>query len=292
MNGTILKNGVTLRWINTAGFQIRLCSGKVILVDPWLDSADIFPLPLSEIDQVDYILLSHIHFDHAEDIEAILQKFPNARLFVGDLSTDALCHWQHINLNQIYRIHSGERYEFDDVTFEVFAGRHTENAKGCYRIDNITADPKSLSDWYGSMELLNFLITASDGTKIVIWGGMTSPDQKYRLRDLRPDLALMHVSPKQDFAEFAQLIRYMGPQVVIPHHYDLVEPLFRKKPKLMDLMLSEDAKEKFLVNGEFSGSRFLEEFRRCVEDSLEGSTLIVLDHHKWYRFGLAIATTN
>lgn len=289
MNGTILKNGITMRWINTAGFEIHLSNGAVILVDPWLDHADIYPLPLSEIDRADYVLLSHIHFDHAQDIAALLKKFPKAKLFVGDLSTDALCQWQHINLNQIYRIHSGERYEFDDLTIDLFAGRHTENARGCYREDNLTNDPQSLSDWYGSMELLNFLITADDGTKIVVWGGMTSPDQKYRLHGLKPDLALMHVSPKQDFSEFVQLIKSMGAQVVIPHHYDLVEPLFREKPQLMDLMLSEEAKRKFLVGGVFSGKLFIEEFRRCIEENVTGSTLMELEHHKWYRFGLAAA---
>ena len=289
MNGTFLNSGVTMRWINTAGFEIRLNNGKVILTDPWLDSADIYPLPISEITQVDYILLSHIHIDHAEDIGALLEKFPQAKLFVGDLSTDALCRWQHINLNQIYRIHSGERYEFDDLTLDVFAGRHTENAKGCYREDNITDDPQSLSDWYGSMELLNFLVTAADGTKIAVWGGMTSPDQKYRLHGLKPDIALMHVSPKQDFTEFSQLVKSMGAQVVIPHHYDLVEPLFRSKPQLVDLMLSEDAKKKFLVDGILNGERFISEFRRCIEENVPGAALTELEHHRWYRFGLAMS---
>ena len=289
MNGTFLNSGVTMRWINTAGFEIRLNNGKVILTDPWLDSADIYPLPISEITQVDYILLSHIHIDHAEDIGALLEKFPQAKLFVGDLSTDALCRWQHINLSQIYRIHSGERYEFDDLTLDVFAGRHTENAKGCYREDNVTEDPQSLSDWYGSMEILNFMITAADGTKIAVWCGMTSPDQKYRLRGLKPDIALMHVSPKQNFTEFSQLVKSMGAQVVIPHHYDLVEPLFRSKPQLVDLMLSEDAKKKFLVDGVFSGERFIGEFRRCIDENVPGAALMELEHHRWYRFGLAVS---
>ena len=231
---TMLDNGVRVRWLNTAGFEMVLPGGAHLLVDPWLDSSDVYPFPLEKIERADYILLSHVHFDHAQDIAAILAKFPKARLFVGDLSVDALCREQRVSLTNVYRVRPGEEYQFDDVKINVYAGRHTENARGVYRpaeFDSDVSSLDSLTGWYGSMELQNYLITAADGTRVLVWAGQTTPDQKYRFAGLRPDVACMHLSPKQDPEVFAGLVQAIGAKVVVPHHHDLTEPLLRSRPE-------------------------------------------------------------
>ena len=55
---TMLDNGVRVRWLNTAGFEMVLPGGAHLLVDPWLDSSDVYPFPLEKIERADYILLS------------------------------------------------------------------------------------------------------------------------------------------------------------------------------------------------------------------------------------------
>ncbi len=287
----MLHNGVKLRWLNTAGFEIVLPSGAHLLTDPWLDSSDVYPFPLDRIERADYILLSHIHFDHAQDVGRLLEKFPKARLFVGDLSTDALCQWQHVSLTNVYRVRSGEEYIFDDVKLNVYAGRHTENAKGAYRPATFAEEASSLdslSGWWGSLELHNYLITTGDGTRILIWAGQTTPDQKYRFQGLKPDIAVMHLSPKQDPAAFADMVKAMGAQVVIPHHYDMTEHLFASHPELIELMLPPAAKESCLVDGKFSTAAFVGSFDRALKAQVPYADMLELEHHKWYRFGLAV----
>ena len=81
---------------------------------------------------------------------------------MGDLSVDALCAQQHVSLTNVYRVRPGEEYEFDDVKINVYAGRHTENAKGVYRPEKFAENVDSLDSitgWYGSLELQNYLIT-------------------------------------------------------------------------------------------------------------------------------------
>lgn len=287
---TMLNNGIKIRWLNTAGFEVILPGGAHLLVDPWLESSDVYPISLDEIERADYILLSHIHFDHAQDVAAVLKKFPKARLFVGDLSTDALCQWQHVSLTNIYRVRSGEEYVFDDVKINVYAGRHTENVKGAYRPEKFSDDHNSLdsiSGWYGSLELHNYLITANDGTRVLIWAGQTTPDQKYRFQGLKPDIAVMHLSPKQNPAVFADMVKAMGAQVVIPHHYDLTEPLFNARPELIDVMLPASAKEAYLVDGKFSTAAFVSSFDKALKEIVPYADMMELEHHKWYRFGLS-----
>ncbi len=287
----ILNAGIQLRWFNTAGFEMVLPGGAHLLVDPWLDSSDLYPFPLEKVERADYILLSHVHFDHAQDIERVLAKFPKAKLFIGDLSIDALCKVQHVSLTNIYRVRNGDEYTFDDVNIKVYGGRHTENSKGAYRPEQFDSDQSSLNSltgYYGSMELQNYLITAADGTKVLVWGGQTTADQKYRLRQLYPDVALMHLSPKQDPYVFAQTISFILPKVVIPHHYDLTKPLFDGNPKLMDLMLSPEAKAKYVVDGEFNYSAFVGAYADKIAEVCPAVHMMEIEHHKWYRFGLAV----
>lgn len=69
----------TLTWHGHAAFEIVTPKGKVLMIDPWLknpvnpnakDGKD----PLQTIAKVDYIILTHGHFDHVGDAVAIAKK--------------------------------------------------------------------------------------------------------------------------------------------------------------------------------------------------------------------------
>lgn len=292
MKTTFLQNGIRLRWLNTAGFEIVMSNGRHILLDPFL-SGDIgglscWPVELDSIENCEYLLLSHIHFDHGADVERIQKKFPGLKLFVGDLSADPLCTTQEIDCCRMYRVRPGEKYQFDDLTIEIFAGRHTEASKGVYRKKTVKPDGSfDAAMWYGSLELQNYLLTLCDGTRILVWAGMTSEDQMYRFAGLNPDIALMHVSPKQSFDEFARLTAAIGPKVIIPHHYDCTEVLFQAVPAAMNQM-SEENRKKFVVDNVFQFPLYLQSLGEACRQRNPGSDLLLVEHHKWYRFGFCV----
>ena len=69
----------TITWHGHAAFEIVTPNGVVILIDPWLtnpvnpkakDKGD----PLADLKKVDYILITHGHFDHVGDAVAIAKK--------------------------------------------------------------------------------------------------------------------------------------------------------------------------------------------------------------------------
>jgi len=73
-----------LTWYGHAAFEIVTPGGKVLMIDPWLnnpmnpaakDNKD----PLASIKKVDYILITHGHFDHIADAVALGRK-TSARL--------------------------------------------------------------------------------------------------------------------------------------------------------------------------------------------------------------------
>jgi len=289
---TLVNKGLKIRWFNTAGFEMIIPGGAHILVDPWLDSASIYSFPLDQVERADYILLSHVHYDHAQDIERILAKFPKAKLLMGEMSIQALCREQHVSLTNIYRVRNGDEYQFDDVNFKIYGGRHTENAKGVYLPEKWDTERHSLDSetgWFGSLELQQYLITANDGTSVLIWGGQTTADQKYRLQNLHPDLAVLHLSPKQDPDVFGEMVKFIGPKAVIPHHYDLAKPLMEERPELLQIMLSEEQRAKYTVNGQFDDEAFVSAFGEALKKWCPTAVMLRLDHHKWYSFGLACA---
>lgn len=288
------NNGGLIRWINTAGFELVMSNGKHILLDPFLsgnvDGVLCHPMELEEIKQCDYLLLSHIHIDHAADVARIQEKFPAVVIFVGDLSADPLCEWLNINCARICRVRSGEVYEFDDLLVEVFAGRHTESPRGYYRGAKKFRNQDgsvSLSDWFGNLELNNYRLTLCDGTRIMVWAGMTSQDQKNRLRGVRSDIALMHVSPKQDFDQFARLVEAMGTRIVIPHHYDFTEGFFKMMPEAMKDM-SRENQEHFIENGAFRMDWYMDALGKAVQEQCPATDLMMLEHHRWYSFGFGV----
>ena len=288
------NNGGLIRWINTAGFELVMSNGKHILLDPFLsgnvDGVLCHPMELEEIKQCDYLLLSHIHIDHAADVARIQEKFPDVVIFVGDLSADPLCEWLNINCARICRVRSGEVYEFDDLLVEVFAGRHTESPRGYYRGAKKFRNQDgsvSLSDWFGNLELNNYRLTLCDGTRIMVWAGMTSQDQKNRLRGVRSDIALMHVSPKQDFDQFARLVEAMGIRIVIPHHYDFTEGFFKMMPEAMKDM-SRENQEHFIENGAFRMDWYMDALGKAVQEPCPATDLMMLEHHRWYSFGFGV----
>ena len=294
-NALFLNNGIRLRWINTAGFEIELSNGKHVLLDPFLSGnvkgLQCWPLSIDEISRCDYLLLSHIHFDHAQDVGAIQRKFPGTYLFVPALSADPLCQEQDLDCARLFPVHNGDTFAFDDLTIRVFTGRHTESPRG-YRPsgkDFVRKDgTQDRMMWFGNLELVNYLLTAADGTRILVWAGMTSPDQLRLFAGIQPNIALMHVSPKQDFEEFSALTAAMGAQVIIPHHYDCTEKLFEAIPDAMNDM-SEENRSRFISDGKFSFPRYMAALEDACRKRNPGASLLMPEHHKWYRFGFCYA---
>src|SRR5437867_8159736 len=69
----------TLTWHGHAAFQIVTPNGAVLLIDPWLTNPVNTKVknkkdPLADLKKVDYILITHGHFDHVGDAVAIAKK--------------------------------------------------------------------------------------------------------------------------------------------------------------------------------------------------------------------------
>jgi L-ascorbate metabolism protein UlaG (beta-lactamase superfamily) len=67
--------GNRLTWLGHAAFRIDTPSGKVILIDPWMQTNPMCPEASKKLERVDTMLVTHGHFDHIADAVDLGKKF-------------------------------------------------------------------------------------------------------------------------------------------------------------------------------------------------------------------------
>src|SRR5580693_2318344 len=65
---------IEITWLGHATFQLRLESGEVILMDPWVEGNPKFPAG-HQFQRVDALLISHPHQDHIHGCIELSKKF-------------------------------------------------------------------------------------------------------------------------------------------------------------------------------------------------------------------------
>jgi L-ascorbate metabolism protein UlaG (beta-lactamase superfamily) len=71
----------TIKWLGHAGFQITSEKGIIIVIDPWLTDNPLASCKAEDITKVDFVLVTHDHFDHVADAARIVK--PTGATLVG-----------------------------------------------------------------------------------------------------------------------------------------------------------------------------------------------------------------
>jgi L-ascorbate metabolism protein UlaG (beta-lactamase superfamily) len=68
-------HGNKLTWLGHATFRITTPAGKIVIVDPWVQSNPACPDSLKKFERLDILLVTHGHFDHIADAVELGKKF-------------------------------------------------------------------------------------------------------------------------------------------------------------------------------------------------------------------------
>ncbi len=223
------KYGVDIKWFAVSSFELKF--GDITVVsDPYITECTGTELDYTAVEKCDAICLSHGHWDHITDVPRLVEKFAPIVL-CGQMIAMPLAKWLNCRASKIYPMNHDLELDFGDVKVKALFGRHRIQALGYNdKTDEIQKAPICIDQGIkelqgvGSLEYLNYLFTAKNGTKVLIWGGDPTVDQINLCKALKPDIAIIqrYTKPEQ-CARLAEFVKEIGCKVVIPHHHDAVK---------------------------------------------------------------------
>jgi len=104
-----------LKYFSHSAFQITTDSGKVILIDPFLDGNPTSPVKSDEV-TADYIILTHAHGDHLGDTLKIAKEHNSTVIAVNELAD--YCNEKGLNAHNMH-IGGGHNFDFGRVKFTI-----------------------------------------------------------------------------------------------------------------------------------------------------------------------------
>ena len=104
-----------LKYFSHSAFQITTNSGKIILIDPFLDGYPTSPVKSNEV-KADYIILTHAHGDHIGDAFNIAKRCDSLFIAVNELAN--YCASKGFKAHNMH-IGGGYNFEFGRVKFTI-----------------------------------------------------------------------------------------------------------------------------------------------------------------------------
>lgn len=269
--------GIRLRWLYEACYEIVLPNGTTILTDPDLTIHKL-PLAASDLTRVDYILCTHTHFDHTSDIGYLVEKF-GCKLLVGQLSAQHLCRFFDLPYASVYPVAPDDVYEFDDVYFHFFRGKHTaipDPSKGRPESTLLTTknrfqiDGHEYCDQYGWLEFFDFVIVAPNNQSILFCGGIPAYKKAEEMaRQYRPDILIRQSSGFENAEGYAELIDRFHAQVTFPSHHENIGRKMNMPPE-----------------------QFMEETKAALQNRKSLTTFVNPEQFRWYEIATQVALTD
>ena len=104
-----------LKYFSHSAFQITTESGKIILIDPFLDGNPTSPVKSDQV-SADYIILTHAHSDHIGDAFKIAKRTDPLFICVNELAN--YCANQGFKAHNMH-IGGNYKFEFGEVKFTI-----------------------------------------------------------------------------------------------------------------------------------------------------------------------------
>jgi L-ascorbate metabolism protein UlaG (beta-lactamase superfamily) len=114
---------IKFRWLGNICLEIVLPSGKVLVVDPWLENNPFSPIKSDEITGADYVAITHGHHDHFADAGPLVHKF-RSTVICSRWIAEPLSRFINIDPDTMVKVTAGDKISFDDLTVEVKKADH------------------------------------------------------------------------------------------------------------------------------------------------------------------------
>jgi L-ascorbate metabolism protein UlaG (beta-lactamase superfamily) len=212
---------VEITWLGHGTYQIRLTTGEVIVIDPWIEGNPAYPQNY-KVKRCDIILVSHAHFDHIHDVLPLSKEFSPHIVAIWETAR-----WlESKGAANTIGINKG-----GTVTVGPIAVTMTHAIHSCGILD----DDKIL---YGG-EAAGYIVRLPD-RRVVYCAGDTNvfSDMALIERLYHPELAFLPIGDYYTMGpnEAALACRLLNVRKVIPLHFGTFPPLTGRPEQLADLI--------------------------------------------------------
>ena len=281
--------GMKLRWINTQCYQIVLPDGTVILTDPTIrppradkpqyEKLKVPNFKLEDLGRVDYVIISHTHFDHIPDVGSVFEMY-HPLIIAHYGCARELGEFFNIPFTYIYPVEFDGRYEFGEFALQTFHGRHNPRANGRPHdtfdaardiYDGLDGDTFSLSKM-GDLYNINFAILTKENYRIGFGAGADDANLKEKWRGFGLNVLLRFVTGVTKNTDFVSVVesaadwmKISGAQIMLPMHH---EAMYHNNPEDVNKYVD-------LVN------------RKMEQEGYQGR-MFNPDQCKWVQIGMTI----
>jgi L-ascorbate metabolism protein UlaG (beta-lactamase superfamily) len=221
----------TLTWHGHSCFMLEH-DGTRILIDPWLDENPKADIGAKEVGKVDYILVSHGHFDHFQDCIPIAKA--TGATVVSTFELVSFCQTKGVEKAHGMNIGGAHLFPFGRVklTHAVHTGTIAGDDEGAFTTD-----------------CCGFLISL-DGGPTIYHAGDTALIVDMQLLKDRVDVAILPIGDNFTMGpeDAARAVEMIEPEVVIPMHYDTFE-VIEQDPEGFREMVGDAARVEILQPG-------------------------------------------
>lgn len=222
----------TLTWHGHSCFTLDAGEGSRIMFDPFLEDSPVSDLKVADVDRLDYILVSHGHFDHFPDAIPLAKR--TGATIVSTFELVSFAQKQGVEHGHGMNIGGGHAFPFGRVklTPAVHTGTIDGDDEGAFTTD-----------------CCGFLVDLVGGPR-VYHSGDTALITDMQLLEGAVDVAILPIGDNFTMGpeDAARAVRFISPEVVIPMHYDTWE-LIAQDPERFREMVGDAARVEVLKPG-------------------------------------------
>ncbi|MBM3786240.1 MAG: metal-dependent hydrolase [Acidobacteria bacterium] len=216
---------VQITWLGHSTFSLRLSTGEVIVIDPWIEGNPKFPAGY-EFDRVDAILITHGHFDHLSGVRTLAAKFKPAIV-----ANYEICTWlAGKGVENASGMNKGGRVAVSALSVTMTHALHSSG---------ITEDDGRMV--YGG-EPGGYVLHFADGRNAYFAGDTDVFSEMSFIRELhQPDLAFLPIGDLYTMSPKGAAIaaRLIGASKIVPMHFGTFPPLTGTPEQLRNLVTAE-----------------------------------------------------
>ncbi len=223
----------TITWLGHATFKLTLPDDRVVMIDPWLANNPSCPENLKNLSRCDIVVLTHAHFDHAEDIQNIVEEFDP--MVVGTLELCAVLEKQ-LGKGRYSAMNTGGTQIVDGVSVSLTQAFHSSSF----------ASPEG--PLYAGMP--NGVVVGYESLSRIYHAGDTDVFGDMRLiqQIFEPAVSILPIGDHFTMGAKGAAIaaELLQPSTVVPCHYKSF-PLLAQSTDAFMAALSNSLREKVLV---------------------------------------------